>query len=289
MGDLNSSAMVHLINEAKLGQTKNEYTFSTVYTAQAVTTKITREQADIAVVPAYVAASLYNKTDGGVYLCGLVTSCGLSVVTNGVEVSSISDLKDKEIFVSGRNTDTEFRIKYILSKNGITSDNVKVTSVADDYKLIEKFNDGVAKIAVTAEPTKTLLLNKVDDARSVMDLSSEWDAVSNKSGIISGCVVVREGYVRKNKSTFKKFLKELEGTVYMVSADTATTAKLCKEYGITETEEIAKTVIKNSEIKFVSGDDMKSAFKKNVNALHNIGMTVMGQKAPGNKFYYGVK
>lgn len=289
MNDLNSASAVHLINDAKLGKTKDDYSVTTVYTAQAVTTKITREEADIAIVPAYVAAALYNKTEGGVILLGLTSSSGISIVTKDEQINSIADLKGKQIFVSGRNTDTEFMIKYILNKNGITSDDVKVTSVADDAQLIEKMNNGQAKIAVAFEPTKTFVLNFVEGATSPISLTSEWNNLSNDAGIITGCVVVREEFLKKNKGKVKRFIKEMEGSVYMSSADKTETARLCKEYEITENNEIAKTLLKNSDLKFIKGDNMKTAFKKNINALHKIGMLVMGQKAPGEKFYYGAK
>ena len=289
MDDLNSATFVNLIDKTKNGTAENEYTFTTVYSAQAVTAKITKGEADVAVVPAFVAASLYNKTDGGMTLLALTTSGSISLVTKGEEITKYEDLKGKEIFVSGRGTDTEYMLKYLLLKNGVTPDTVKVTSVADDSKLIEKFKNGDAKISVVSEPTKTLLINNVPDTRTVMGITADWNSATNNSGIIQGAIVVREDFLKKNKGKVKKFLKEAETSVYMASADTATTAKLCVTEGIFESEEIAKSVLKNSEISFVTGNDMKTRFRKSIKALHTVGMKVMGTKAPGDKFYYNVK
>ncbi len=289
MDDLNSATFVNLIDKTKNGSAENEYKFTTVYSASAVAAKITKGEVDIAVVPSFVAATLYDKTDGAMTLLALTASGSMNLVTKGENITKYEDLKGKEIFVSGRGTDTEYMLKYILLKNGVTPDTVKVTSVADDNKLIEKFNDGAAKIAVVGEPAKTLLINKVPDTRTVMGITADWNSMTNSSGIIQGSIVVREEFLKKNKGKVKKFLKEAETSVYMASADTATTAKLCVTEGIFETEEIAKSVLKNSEIGFVTGSDMKTRFRKSIKALHTVGMKVMGTKAPGDKFYYNVK
>lgn len=289
MDDLNSASVVHLIDDAKNGLTKNEYTFSTVFSSQSATNRIAKGTADIAIVPAYVAAATYSKADGKAVLCALTLDSELSLVSNGVSITKLSDLKDKEIFVSGRSTDIEFMLRFMLEKNGVSSSNFKITSVADDAALIEKFGSGVATLAAVRQPTKTLLLKKVEGTQTVINLATEWNAITNDSGIIQGAVIVNEDFLNKNKRKVKNFLKELETAVFDATADKNETAKLCVEYEMAEDLEVANAMLKNANIKFISGEDMYKKFKKSITALHSAGMKSLGDKAPGKNFYYGLK
>jgi NitT/TauT family transport system substrate-binding protein len=289
MDDLNSASAVHLIDDANNKVTKNEYAFSTIYSAQSAINRIAKGTADIAIVPAYVASATYSKAEGKAVLCALTCDSEFSLVVNGIDIKKISELKDKEIFVSGRSTDVEFMLRYILEKNGVSNDSFKITSVADYAALIEKMNNGTAKIAAVRQPTKALVLKHVQGSKSVLNLAAEWNAVSKDSGIIQGAVVVNEDFMKNNKRRFKTFLKELETAIFDATADKSETAKLCVEYEIAEDIETANAILKNSAIKFISGEEMYKKFRKSITALHVAQMKSIGEKAPGKNFYYGIK
>lgn len=289
LDDLNAASAVLLMKEAQDGNTKNQYTFKTESSVTRLIASIGTSKADIAIAPAYAAASVYNKTKGDVRLLGIVSAGELSLLENGNTINSLSDLKGKEVYVSGKSSDTEFILKKVLSANGVKSDEVTVTKVEDDKELTEAIVNGTAKITVANQPVKATVLSKVSSARSVRGLNSEWNSATNSAGTIQVCVFATTNFVEDNGSELKKFIKEYKEAVYMASTDKTKAAKLCAEFDIMESEEIAKAALKNVDFKFVDGADMKTAFKKNINALHKVGMKAIGQKAPGSVFYYGVK
>lgn len=289
MGEVNAASTVILQRDAKAGKTKNMYEFVTATTQQGVYAKLLEGEADIAIAPAYVAAAYYYKTKGKALLAANIGFGEYSLIENGNTVNNLSDLKGKEVYISGRVTDAEYVLKQVLKKNGISTDDVKITKVSDDYALVDAVKNGTAKIAVADTAVKATALAEVSGVRSVMSITAQWNDVTNSAGMIDGCIFVNEEFAEKNKGKLKKFLKEFESSLYVVTTDKDAAAKLCVEYKIFGTEEIAKTAIKNASFRYTSGKDMKEGFSKFVNALHTAGMKSLGQKAPGAAFYYGVE
>lgn len=289
MDDLNAATTVNLMEANEQGTAKVPYEFEVVSGLNTVIARMGSGEADIAIVPAYVATMLYNKTKGGVKVCAIGFEGELSIIENGESVKKLSDLKGKEIYISGRTSDTGFIFKYILTKNGLDPENdVKIVYVSDDKELSEKLTDGSAKLAVVGQPTKAEVILKNAALRSVMNLKPEWNFITENSGYISGCVVVTDEFAAKNEYTLKQFLKEYEESVDKAASDLSSTASLCEKYEVVSSAEVAKSALKAVEIKYVSGSKMKTDFKSYINSLHKVGMKVLGTKAPGANFYYGV-
>lgn len=287
-GDINAASLVHLMEKAEQGKSKLDYTFETVYNTKSVAARMVNDRADIAVVPANVAAMLYNKLVGKATLYGITYMGDFYLLENGNTINRVADLKGKEICFAGQNTSLEYMFKYILKKNGIDKEDVTVSYVEDEEALTKGLADKSINIAVCTQGVKSVAIAKNSSLRSVMNLKTEWDFITEKSGYVEGCIIVNNNYAEKNKSQLKTFLKEVEPAVNLVKTDLSATASLCVKHEIFETEEIAKNALKASEISFVSGKEMMTEFKSYVNALHTVGLNTMGQKAPGNNFYYNV-
>ncbi len=287
-GDMNAATAVYLMEAAEKGETKVPYTFETVYTSARLIAAMGSNEADIAILPASLATIIYNKTRGAVQVYANVSEGDFSIIENGDTIKKLSDLKGKEIYIAESNNPTAFMLKYILKKNGLDPEkDVTIEYLKDDNELEEKLIDGSVKLAVATQPVKATVLSKNSALRSVMNLKSEWDFITDNSGFVSGCVVISKDFAKKNKDTVKKFLEEYEASVDEVASKTGEAAELCVKHGIMETVDIASSAIKASEIKYVDGKNMKTDFKAHISALHSVGMRALGQKAPGDTFYYG--
>ena len=65
--------LLHLMEEADQGKTANAYTFTMATAADELTALIVKGDLDIALIPANVAAILYQKTDGGITVLNINT------------------------------------------------------------------------------------------------------------------------------------------------------------------------------------------------------------------------
>jgi NitT/TauT family transport system substrate-binding protein len=111
--------IVKLMSDAEEGKTENEYAVTLVSTPDEIVSRISSKEADIAAVPTNLAATLYNKTEGGVQLIALNTLGVLYILTNDGSVSSVADLKGKTIYATGQGATPEYALNYILEKNGL--------------------------------------------------------------------------------------------------------------------------------------------------------------------------
>lgn len=285
MGDMNAASLVNLMKKNAAGESKLSYNFSTCYTAQSVIGRLGTE-ADVAIVPASMASTLYNKMRGTVTVLATTYSGEVSLIENGSEIKKISDLKNKEIQFSSRNTSEEYVLRYLLKKNGVKDGQVSFKYSTDETQFLNDLVEGNIKICVATQGIKTKALAKNKNLRSVMNLRSDWNFVTEDAGFIEGCVVVTDEFLEQNKSAVKKLMKDIEKSVDIVKTHIDDTAKLCVEYKVFKDLETAKTVLKSAEFSFVDGKKMKKAIKKHINALHTAGMVSLGQKAPGDSFYY---
>lgn len=285
MGDMNAASLVHLMKNSAEGETRLNYTVNTGNTSQSVITGLGTET-NVAIVPANMAATLYNKMSGKVTVLATTYSGEVSLIENGNEIKKISDLKNKEIQFSSRNTAGEYILRYLLKKNGVKDGEISFKYSSNETEFLKDLEQGNINICVATQGVKAKALAKNKNLRSVMNLRSDWNFLTEDAGYIEGCVVVTNEFLEKNKSSVKKLLKDIEKSVDIVKTHIDDTAKLCVEYKVFEDIETAKTALKSAEFSLVDGKKMKKAFKKNLNALHKAGMVSLGQKAPGDSFYY---
>ena len=77
---------------------------------------------DAAAVPANLAATLYNKTNGAVEVACINTLGVLYIVENGETVNSVGDLKGQTIVTTGKGATPEYVLRYVLTENGVDPD-----------------------------------------------------------------------------------------------------------------------------------------------------------------------
>ena len=79
-------------------------------------------QLDAAAIPANLASVLYNKTDGNIVVAAINTFGVLYIVESGDSIQSITDLKGKKIYSTGKGTTPEYALDFLLEQNGLDPD-----------------------------------------------------------------------------------------------------------------------------------------------------------------------
>ncbi len=272
--------------KAEKNETEGQYSISVVAQPDEVVGKISKGEADIAAIATNLAAKLYNKTEGKITVLAVNTLGVLNVITpNGVEITSLKDLKGKKVYTTGQGSNPEYIINYLLEKNGI-KDDVTLEFKAEGTELLTVWGTDPNAIIIAPQPVATTLTVQNQGAKIAIDLTKEWEKVDNSSALMMGCVVVRNEFLEKNKATVDKFLEEYKASIAAANSDIDTTATLCETYGIIPKAPIAKKAIPNCNLTFVKGQEMKTKLSGYLKVLFDADKTAVGGKLPADGFYY---
>ena len=212
--------MLELLEQNEKGEAANEYQVTLATAPDEVVAKVVSGELDIAAVPTNVAATLYNKTQGGVQLAALNTMGVLYIVEAGESIQSVADLKGKTIYSTGQGSTPEYALNLVLEKNGLTpGEDVTVVYKTDNSEIAPLLASGEAQVALLPQPFVTSVMGQNETLRVALDMTEEWDkATDGASGLTMGCVVVRTEFAQQNKEALDLFLDEYERSVQTVTS-----------------------------------------------------------------------
>ena len=280
--------LVKLMKDSESGETTgNEYTFTLAGSADEVTPALLKGELDMACVPANLAAVLYNKTEGEIEVLAVNTLGVLYIVENGESVHSMADLKGKTIVAAGKGSTPEYALRYLLSENGIDPDNdVTIDWKSEHSECVAALASGQATIALLPQPFVTVAQTKIEGLRMALDLTAEWDALDNGSGLITGVIVARRDVVEANPGAVDSFLQNYAASVEWVNGNTAEAATLVGEYGIVDAA-VAEKALPYCNIVCLTGGEMKDKLSGYLKVLSEAEPSSVGGTLPGDDFYYG--
>lgn len=282
--------MAKLNADSDANLTANNYTFTVAAAATDILPKFIKGEINIASVPTNVAATLYNneKINGKVRILAVNTYGVLSILEKGETIKSISDLKGKTIYSTGKGQNPEYILNYILTKNGINpSTDVTINFVSSD-DLKAKLISGEAEIAMAPEPLATAVMVQNQALNRVLSINDEWSKVSDTK-LMMGCVIALESYVKANPKAVEKFLQEYEASIKYATTNIDEVAGYCETYGIAPKAAIAKKSIPICNLCYVVGEEMKNNVNGYFNVLFNANPASIGGKLPADDIYYKVK
>ncbi|MBK5253054.1 MAG: ABC transporter substrate-binding protein [Peptostreptococcaceae bacterium] len=279
--------LVKLMEDSESGAVnENEYTFTISGSIDEVVAKISKGETDLACIPANLASTLYNKTDGNVNVLAINTLGVIYICENGDSIKSIEDLKGKTIIASGKGATPEYSLNYILEANGIdpASDvNIEWKSEHSECAATLIANEGT--IAMLPQPFVTTSTMKGENVRIALDLTEEWNKVTDTSTLITGVIIGNKEFVDNNPDAVDRFLESYEESVTYVNDNNDEAAALIGKFDIFP-EEVAKVAIPTCNIVCITGDKMKTKLQGYLEELYNQNPEAVGGELPGDEFYY---
>lgn len=279
--------MVKLMDDSEVGKTANNYTFQIEAAADAFTAELIKGDIQIAAMPCNAAATLYNKSQGKVSVVGINTLGVLYILDNKEQVKSVSDLKGKTIYTTGKGTTPEYTLRYLLTANGINPDKdvtIEFKSEAAEVAAIM----AAAKeetVVMLPQPFATTVLMKNQSVKIALDVTAEWEKTTNDgSSVVTGVVVVNTEYYNKNKTAVEKFLEEYKTSVDYVNENVDTASELVEKYDITKAA-VAKQAIPKCNITLITGEAAKLKISSYLKVLYDANPAAIGGKLPEEEFY----
>ena len=283
--------LVNLLSMEEDGTASMDYDLQLYGAADEIVPLLMKGELDMAAIPANLAATLYQKTEGGIQAVAVNTLGVLYVVEKGGDtIQSMADLAGRTILSTGKGTTPEYVLRYLLNANGIDPDkDVKIEYYSEASEVTAQMAAARKDaIAVLPQPYVTAAQMKDSGLRVVLDLTKEWNRVCDTQ-LITGVTVVRTEYAKQNPDVIAAFLTDYQKSVKAANEDIDGTAALCEEVGVVAKAAIAKKALPKCNIVYRNGQEMKKDISAYLQVLYDADPAAVGGTLPGEDFYWAAQ
>ena len=262
------------------------YEFNIYAAADEIVPLVVKGEVDIALVPANLAATLYQKTNGAIEVANINTLSVLQVVTPGdVEMSDLNALKGKTIYMTGKGTTPEASLRYLVEKNGMSWDDMTVEFKTEATEVVSALQTDPTAFAVLPEPFATVAIQQLDNRHIALSLGDEWDRVSdNGSQLVTGVTIVRKEFAEAHPAAMLQFAADAAESVAYVNGHPEDAATKIESLDIVKAP-IAKLAIPRCNLVCMTGEEMRTALSGYLDALYTFDPQMIGGKLPDDAFY----
>ena len=283
--------LVELMDKAASGEGKQDYQVTMYGTPDEVVPLMVQGEADVALIPANLAAVLYNRTLGDegaqIQVAAINTLGVLEILEAGDSVQSIADLAGRTVYASGKGASPEYVLNYLLRSNGLDpATDVTVEYRSEHTEVAALLATTPGAIAMLPQPFATVVKTQNPAIRTALDLTAEWTKVTSASQMVTGVVVVRTAFVEEHPDAFADFLTDYKASTEFTNDHPAEAAVLIAEAGIVPSAEIAEAAIPASNITYIDGAELKSTFSGYLQVLFDADPASVGGSMPGDDFYF---
>ena len=275
--------LVNLLSMEEDGTASMDYDLQLYGAADEIVPLLMKGELDMAAIPANLAATLYQKTEGGIQAVAVNTLGVLYVVEKGGDtVQSMADLKGRTILSTGKGTTPEYVLRYLLTQNGIDPDkDVTIEYYSEATEVTAQMANTEDAIAVLPQPYVTAAGLQDDTLRVALDLTEEWNKVADTQLIT--------GVTEEHPDVVAAFLTDYAKSVEAANTDLDGTAALCEEQGVVAKAAIAKKALPNCNIVCLTGDELKTNASAYLQVLFDADPKAVGGAMPGDDFYWAAE
>ena len=251
-------------------------------------------KSDIAIVPANLAANLYNKGND-IRLLAVVTNGNLFVLSN-----SLSALVGKMVYSIGQGSVPDMIFQTLLKKADITyaqgekatEGQVTIKYLTDGSEVMSQMalakKDGENVFGVLAEPAVTNAMNK-QGFKEVFNLQTLWaDASESQYDGYAQAVLIAKAQVCEDKEFVEKLLQAFADNALWVAENPSEAVDNIKAvYAQTSlSTTITAEVVGRCNVKTIAMPDGKAYYEQMLDAVMQINANAIGGKLPAQEFYY---
>lgn len=283
-----SMGILFLMEQAEKGETDVTYEFQVAVGADELLPLMVKGELDIALVPANVAAILYQRTEGGVKVIDMNTLGVLYLVTGAEGISEVADLKGRTIYLTGKGTTPEASLRYILRQSGLTEEDCTLEFKSEAAEIAAFLAENPEAVGLLPQPFATAALMQNEGLQCVIDMDEEWRKIlgEERGGMVTGVTVVRSEFLQEHEDAVQEFLKAHRESADAINSDVKTGAALAVEAGIVAKEVIAEQAIPQCSITCITGEEMKQALSAYLEVLADFDPELVGGALPDEDFYF---
>ncbi len=254
--------LVKLMEENEEGSCEGAYAFTMVTAADELTALVAGGKVDIALVPANVAAILYQKTEHSISVIDINTLNVLYLISANDGISSIKDLKGRSVCLPGKGTTPEYALRYLIQASGLSEEDVTLEFQSEAAQVAAILAENPDAVGLLPQPFAASALLQNDALSPVLDLGQIWTQHQdgeNTGQLVTGVAIVRNDFLASHREQVDIFLREHEASISFVRENPAQSAALIEKAGIVAKAAVAQKALPDCNISFLSGPALKEA------------------------------
>lgn len=263
------------------------YTFELYTSGDEIVPLIAQGEVDVALIPTNLAATLYQRTEGGVQVLDVNAGNVLYVVSHDETLNSLEGLKGKTVYMTGKGTSPDWTLQYLLGKAGISADELTIEFKSEATEVVSALAQDSTAVGVLPQPFATVAMMQDQELSLNFPLENAWKEYSpDGSGIATGVTVVRTAFAEEHPAAVAQFVADHQQSVAAAEEDPARAAQLIEEAGIVKSA-VAQQVIENfNPMAATAGEEMQSWVSGYLEMLYEIAPDAVGGQLPDEGFYY---
>ena len=284
-----SMGLAPLVSKAQAGDLPFDADFDVVASPEELVPMIVRGDCDLAALPANLAATLYQKTEGKILVLAINTLGVLDIVERGDSVHSLEDLAGRTVYASGEGAVPQYVLNLLLEKSGLDPDkDLDLVWMAEHGAIVARMQAEEGSVALLPQPFVTIAQKQMTDLRLALDLNDDWERLIPDAGLVMGVLVAQKETVEKNPQAIEAFLAAYKEAIDLTNESPDQVAALIQELDIFDAA-VAREAIPYCNIHFADKEAMKNALSGFLTLLMGINPQSVGGQLPGEDFYYGAK
>ena len=263
------------------------YSFDLYTSGDEIVPLIAKDEVDIALIPTNLAATLYQKTEGGVQVLDVNAGNVLYVVSHDESLSDLSGLKGKTVYMTGKGTSPDWTLQYLLNKAGMSESDLTIEFKSEATEVVSALAQDASAVGVLPQPFATVAMLQDQELSVNFPLENAWKEYSpDGSGIATGVTIVRKAFAEEHPAAVAQFVLDHQASVKTAEENSADSAALIEEYGIVKAA-VAQQVIEHfNPMVATTGEEMQTWVSGYLEMLYEIAPDAVGGKLPDEGFYY---
>ncbi|WP_297277244.1 ABC transporter substrate-binding protein [uncultured Brachyspira sp.] len=238
---------------------------------------IIKGEADIAAIPANMAAIIFNR-QLQYKAVAVISETKFFIVSANKNIQTINDLRNKTIYCGTKLAAPDLMLQYLISKEKIEKSNINYSfSNPDLAKMIASEN---ADAAILPEPFASSAMLENKNVHIVVEISKY---VENYPVAI---LIAKDTFINHNKALLNEVLDEYKKSTDYILNNKNEIENLIKNSPMIINPKAAVYGLNRMGLTFYDGAKMKFALNSYYNFLYNFDKQLIGNKIPSDNFYY---
>lgn len=273
-----------------LMSSENEHYDFQMYTAATeIVPLLVKGDIDAALIPANLAANVYQQTGGAVRAVNINTLGVLEVLAPAdTSIEGIADLAGKTVYLAatGKGATPEYAARTLIQAAGLEESAVTLDfSNPEPANVVAALAADPSAIAILPQPFATVATQQNEGLEIKLSLSDEWGRLmADGSQLVTGVTVVRTAFLEEHPAAAAQFALDQAASARQVNADPAAAGDAIEALGIVKAP-IAAKAIPRCNLVCIPGSDMQQALEAYLGTLYAFDPAIIGGAMPEADFY----
>lgn len=267
---------------------EGEGEFTVVAAADELTGLLLQDELDIALLPANVAATLYERTEGEIQVIDINALGVLYAVSADKSITAIEDLRGRTVYMTGQNSIPEYTVRALLEAAGLSTSDVDLQFRSEAAEVAALIAQNDQAVGILPEPYATSTTMKNDTLAITINLTQAWEQATggDQGSFITGVTVAKADTIANDPDVIAEFLKRHKRSAAQAVSDPASVADKIVELEIIPNAQVAEQAIPHCNVVCWTGSEMKEALSGFLTVLYNQDPAAIGGTLPSDDFYY---